>query len=196
MPYLDVIGFGTTALVQTFKLRANLISALVERRCLKTHTFHFLCGECTITLEDVAMQLGLLVGSDVVIGPSKVAKPSAIYYQLVGHSPGYGEARFSSLKFSWLIPIVGASGIGDVVSWYKCPGIGKSETLVVYCQMIEEYAGDKFVRMSYSAPDVVVVMSLWVHEYAIVWCINALVLKFSIVEWYSIDWVLRQFGCI
>ncbi|MBA0809058.1 hypothetical protein Gohar_024742 [Gossypium harknessii] len=32
---------------------------------MKTHTFHLPCGECTITLDDVSLQLGLPIGGDV-----------------------------------------------------------------------------------------------------------------------------------
>ncbi|KAK5841700.1 hypothetical protein PVK06_004022 [Gossypium arboreum] len=39
---------------------------------------------CTITLEDVAMQLGLPIDSDAVTGSSKMVKPSALCYQLHG----------------------------------------------------------------------------------------------------------------
>ncbi|KAH1047812.1 hypothetical protein J1N35_038596, partial [Gossypium stocksii] len=56
------------ALIRRFDLRSNLISSLVEWWCTETHTFIMLCGECTITLEDVAMQLGLRVGDAVVTG--------------------------------------------------------------------------------------------------------------------------------
>ncbi|KAK5843291.1 hypothetical protein PVK06_005743 [Gossypium arboreum] len=59
IPYLELAGFGSAALIRTFDLRYNLISALVERWRPETHTFHLPCGECTITLEDVALQLGL-----------------------------------------------------------------------------------------------------------------------------------------
>ncbi|KAK5838961.1 hypothetical protein PVK06_007711 [Gossypium arboreum] len=55
------MGFGTATLIRMFELRANLISALVERWRLETYTFHLSCGECIITLEDVALQLGLQV---------------------------------------------------------------------------------------------------------------------------------------
>ncbi|KAH1122182.1 hypothetical protein J1N35_005342 [Gossypium stocksii] len=59
MPYLELAGFGSTALIQMFDLWYDLISALIERWCPEMCTFHLLCGECIVTLEDVALQLGL-----------------------------------------------------------------------------------------------------------------------------------------
>ncbi|KAE8733142.1 hypothetical protein F3Y22_tig00001478pilonHSYRG00093 [Hibiscus syriacus] len=50
------------------KIEPDLISALVERWRPETHTFHLLCGESMITLEDVSMHLGLPVDRDVISG--------------------------------------------------------------------------------------------------------------------------------
>ncbi|XP_052482070.1 protein MAINTENANCE OF MERISTEMS-like [Gossypium raimondii] len=66
MPYLEQAGFGSAALIRTFNLRYDLFSALVERWRPKTHTFYFPCGECTVTLEDVALQLGLTIDGSPV----------------------------------------------------------------------------------------------------------------------------------
>ncbi|MBA0680966.1 hypothetical protein Goari_012634, partial [Gossypium aridum] len=48
------------------KLDPKLISVFVERWRPETHTFHLPCGECTITLEDVQLQLGLSVDGSVL----------------------------------------------------------------------------------------------------------------------------------
>ncbi|KAA3461361.1 serine/threonine-protein phosphatase 7 long form-like protein [Gossypium australe] len=68
---------------------SNMINVLVKELCI-------------ITLEDVTLQLGLPIDDSAVTGTSKVSKPAALCYHLLGRSPDDGEDRFTSLKFSWL----------------------------------------------------------------------------------------------
>ncbi|KAH1063908.1 hypothetical protein J1N35_028895 [Gossypium stocksii] len=104
MPYLEQVGFGSAALIRTFNLRYDLLSALVERWCPETHTFHFPCGECTVTLEDVALQLGLPIDGSPVKEVSAFAEPAALCYSLLGDSPQPDdeESTLTELKFTWL----------------------------------------------------------------------------------------------
>ncbi|KAG8483520.1 hypothetical protein CXB51_022373 [Gossypium anomalum] len=102
MSYLELAGFGSAALTRTFDLRYDLISALVERWLPETHTFHLPCGECTVTLEDVALHFGLPIDGDAVTGVSAIVKPAALCYSLLGASLGDAESTFSELKFTWL----------------------------------------------------------------------------------------------
>jgi hypothetical protein len=44
------------------------ITVMVDRWRLETQSFHLLCGEMTMTLEDVAMILGLPIRGQLVIG--------------------------------------------------------------------------------------------------------------------------------
>ncbi|KAH1107049.1 hypothetical protein J1N35_010817 [Gossypium stocksii] len=100
MPYLEQAEFGSAALTRTFDLRYDLISALVERWRPKTHTFHLPCGECTVTLEDVALQFELPIDGDAVTSVSAIAEPAALCYSLLRASPGDAESTFSELKFT------------------------------------------------------------------------------------------------
>ncbi|KAG8478371.1 hypothetical protein CXB51_028122 [Gossypium anomalum] len=100
IPFLELARFGSAALIRTFDLRYDLISALVERWRPEIHTFHLLCGECTITLEDVAVQLELPIDRNAVTGVSSISRPTTLCYELLGRSPS--EGKFASLRFSWL----------------------------------------------------------------------------------------------
>ncbi|MFQ6666578.1 hypothetical protein Gotur_032878 [Gossypium turneri] len=82
------------------KLDLLLINALVERWKPETHTFHLPSSECTITLEDVALQLNLPIDGAVVTGVVIVGDWSAIYEQLLGNVPD--KFSGSRIKMKWL----------------------------------------------------------------------------------------------
>ncbi|MFQ6649815.1 hypothetical protein Gotur_022092, partial [Gossypium turneri] len=50
------------------ELDPKLVNAFIERWRPKTQTFHLLCREYTITLEDVQLQLRLQVDGSILIG--------------------------------------------------------------------------------------------------------------------------------
>ncbi|KAL0555422.1 hypothetical protein IC582_009367 [Cucumis melo] len=67
-PYLEATGFLGVSQVGFMQLDWHLITALVERWRPETHTFHMPCGECTITLQDVAVQWELPVDGEPLTG--------------------------------------------------------------------------------------------------------------------------------
>ncbi|PKU61815.1 Serine/threonine-protein phosphatase 7 long form like [Dendrobium catenatum] len=54
------------------KLDHHLLTALVERWSPQTNTFHLAVGEMSITLQDVAMIMGLQIDGPPLVGPSVV----------------------------------------------------------------------------------------------------------------------------
>ncbi|KAK5824752.1 hypothetical protein PVK06_019536 [Gossypium arboreum] len=89
--YLNVTSFEVVAYIQIFELRANLISTLVERLRPETHTFHLPRGEVTITLQDIAVQLGLSINSEIVVGLGIVPDPWGTCEGLLGRVPPNDE---------------------------------------------------------------------------------------------------------
>ncbi|KAK5820117.1 hypothetical protein PVK06_025163 [Gossypium arboreum] len=83
MPYLELVGFESTSLIRMFDLRYDLISALVERWRPKTYTFHLSCGECTVTPEDVSLQLGLPIDRSAVTGDANSNRVHLMYLPLL-----------------------------------------------------------------------------------------------------------------
>ncbi|MFQ6638827.1 hypothetical protein Gotur_016213, partial [Gossypium turneri] len=83
--YLREASFWHVATIgRGCKLNPKLISALIERWRLETHTFHLSCGECTIILEDVQLQLGLSVDGSALTGSVQSADWGAVCYDLLG----------------------------------------------------------------------------------------------------------------
>ncbi|KAK5793743.1 hypothetical protein PVK06_034900 [Gossypium arboreum] len=112
MPYLELAEFGLAILIRTFDLRYDLISSLVERWRVESHTFHLSCGECTITLQDVAPQLRLSIDENVVMSISSIFRSAALCYNLFGCSPSTSDRLCFGLQSSL-----------EYIQWYS--DIGK-----------------------------------------------------------------------
>ncbi|XP_022152174.1 uncharacterized protein LOC111019957 isoform X2 [Momordica charantia] len=99
VPYLKQSGFWGVARIGFTQLDWHLITALVERWRPETHTFHMPGGECTITLQDVAIQFGLPVDGEPVTG-SLQHDWATICEDLLGVRPT--QLKGSRLSLPWL----------------------------------------------------------------------------------------------
>ena len=89
---LQLTGFYGLARIGFFQLDHHLITALVERWRPETHTFHLPEGECTVTLQDVAIQTGLRIDGMPVIG--HVGRNwSQMCQELLGRTPRKGHLK-------------------------------------------------------------------------------------------------------
>ncbi|XP_017634959.1 protein MAINTENANCE OF MERISTEMS-like [Gossypium arboreum] len=100
--YLREAGFWHAATIgRGYKLNPKLISALIERWRPKMHTFHFPCGECTIILEKVQLQLGLPVNGAALTRSVQFADWGAICYDLLNTIPD--NIYKGRIEMGWLL---------------------------------------------------------------------------------------------
>src|SRR3954469_6013533 len=91
MSYVECAGFGKVMNLIHTSIDTKFILALCERWRPETHTFHLPTGECTVTLEDVYMLLGLNTNGKAVFG--NVQQPNALCVELLGVDLIEGEGR-------------------------------------------------------------------------------------------------------
>ncbi|KAK5813299.1 hypothetical protein PVK06_028747 [Gossypium arboreum] len=114
----------------------DLISTLVKHWRPETHTFHLSCGECTVTLEDVALQLGLPIDRSAITGVSTIAESAAICYSLLGVSPTLS----SNFRMTFLASVRHQAYVFSPMNrWSFYLGIGRSYTFPIYRLMIEQH---------------------------------------------------------
>lgn len=94
-------GFYGVHRVGILQIDWPLITALVERWRQETHTFHLTVGESTVTLQDVALLLGLQVNGWVVTGNTDLQWED-LCEELLGLRPDSSVLHGSALKVSWL----------------------------------------------------------------------------------------------
>ncbi|XP_019438937.1 PREDICTED: serine/threonine-protein phosphatase 7 long form homolog [Lupinus angustifolius] len=103
-PVLQVIcttAFGKLLTLGVVEINNHLLLALTERWRSETHTFHFPCGEATVTLEDVAYQLGIPVDREVVTGVTST-NWEALCFRFLGVVPIGNELMGQRVKLTWL----------------------------------------------------------------------------------------------
>ncbi|KAK5803771.1 hypothetical protein PVK06_031420 [Gossypium arboreum] len=210
MPYLELVGIRSAALIRTFDLRYDLTSTLVERWRSETHTFHLPCGECTITLEDVALQLGLPIDGSAVKGDHSYGgddlgishgKPffwcSSSAFRALLEFLTAGIFSFLISASQWRIPLHFVSlAHQPLTQWsiYSC--IERSYIIPIYRLMIEQYAGEEFIWMPYRRQEIMAIIPSSAYIDSQLWCTNAPTINFNVVKWYHGDRVPQQFGYI
>ena len=100
-PYVITSGFYSIYRLGHIAIDWPLITALVERWRPETHTFHVPVGEMTITLQDVAILLGLRIHGPAVTGTC-VFDVAALCAELLGVIPPADAIRGATISLRWL----------------------------------------------------------------------------------------------
>ncbi|XP_014511455.1 protein MAIN-LIKE 1-like [Vigna radiata var. radiata] len=99
MNILKATEFDYILKVSIMKINHLLVTTLVERWRMETHTFHLPLGESTITLEDIALQIGLPIEGHVV---TNISSGSLVFFcqQLLGDVPQENNAKGNIIKLT------------------------------------------------------------------------------------------------
>ena len=100
-PYVIRAGFYGVYRLGHIIINWPLITYLVKRWRLKTHMFHVPVGEMMITLQDVAIILGLHIDRPAVTGKC-VFDVAELCRELLGVTPPADALRGSAISIRWL----------------------------------------------------------------------------------------------
>ena len=108
MQYIDAVGLTGFFKVLDMEVDHALITALVERWCPETHTFHLPHGEMGITLQDIEVMLGISVDGLPITRRTNL-KWNEVCRELLGHEPPFvipnsNKSTFTRvrIKYKWL----------------------------------------------------------------------------------------------
>ncbi|QHN85797.1 uncharacterized protein DS421_16g540460 [Arachis hypogaea] len=119
--YLRVTGFYHASQIGVVQCQKALVNALIERWHPDTHTFYLPIGECTVTLEDVALILGLPTDGLPVTGMamSSVEALQAECLDQFGVAPSKDQCRGCCIKLSWLRDLKENLQLTDEISMHR-----------------------------------------------------------------------------
>ncbi|KAL4383848.1 hypothetical protein GQ457_15G008650 [Hibiscus cannabinus] len=179
-----------------------------------------LCGECTITLEDVVFQLGVPITGPPIIAQNKEAVEITCYLYL-GKIPDKTNIDGKRVKLTWLksaFELDGNSSDKDSWAWYRMPFLApicaapsefplatrwhhkkekkalEHKVTVEVRMLIDMWCESQFIWRPYLDEDLFVLIPERAYEDEENWCSVMPLIHFTLVEMFYKDRVLRQFG--
>ncbi|QHO08214.1 uncharacterized protein DS421_14g470590 [Arachis hypogaea] len=220
-PQLRETGFYYVSQIGVIKGQSAMINALIERWRPETHTFHFPVGECAVTLEDVALILGLPTNGLPVTGPtmSSFEALEAECLHQFGIAPRKTDCRGSFIKLKWFRGLKDRIVLNDDVhiqmatrvdckemdgplillvswAWIRLPFLAPipgnpGVFLIANRRLLDDLQEGQAYGIGYIDPDVI---PLAIRHNSVIWSATVSLISFECIEWHATDRVRRQFG--
>ncbi|KAG8493325.1 hypothetical protein CXB51_010703 [Gossypium anomalum] len=217
--YLREAGFWHAATIGWgCKLDPKLISALIERWRPETYTFHLPCGECTITLEDVQLQLRLPVDGSALTGSVQSTDWGAICYDLLVERIRYARAYILEMTggylmpdlsrnlvhLRWMLKLVDFRAVGELSwesavlatlyweMWNHPTSYIRIPTALENIRLLLNQRSEE--QTPYEEPAIRAVILEEFFQNLNIWHVKVPLVNYFIVEMHQTDRVLRQFG--
>ena len=151
-PFVIAFGFYEISRISGINLDHSLISFLLERWRRETHTFHLRVGDMTLTLQNIAMLIGLPIDGVPVTRPGGLFDPNELCLRLLGRVSPQTVYRGDSLKLTWLES-----------EFQTTPDEATEDQLIMYARAYIMYLLEGIIFMS-SAGNAVLVFYLTLLE--------------------------------
>ncbi|RYQ97513.1 hypothetical protein Ahy_B08g093569 [Arachis hypogaea] len=201
--HLRETDFYYVSQIGVIQCQSAMINALIERWRPETHTFHFPVGECAVTLEDMAMILGLPTYGLPVTGPtmnSFEALEAECLHQF-GIAPKKTDCRGSFIKLTWFRGLKDRIVLTDdihIQMWrnWDCENYAyRYHLLAHYRRLLDDLQEGHFVWQAYGVghiePDMI---PLDIRHHSVIWSVTVPLISFKCAEWHASDRFRRQFG--
>ncbi|MFQ6637180.1 hypothetical protein Gotur_013120 [Gossypium turneri] len=187
--YLREAGFWHVATIgRGCKLDPKLISALIERWRPVTHTFHLPCGECTITLEDVQLQLRLLVD-----GSALTKSVQSVDW---GAEPGNNLTKVERIRYAraYIFEMIRGYLMLDLSrNLVHLSYIGIPAALEDIRLLLDQRPEAQFQWTPYEDMTIRAVIPDEFFQNQNIWHVNVPLVNYATVEMHQMDRVLQQF---
>ncbi|KAK5819264.1 hypothetical protein PVK06_024241 [Gossypium arboreum] len=221
MPYLELVGFGSAALIWTFDLLLQIdwspvagVSAIAKPSALCYSLLGASPGDDESNLSGLKftwLKANFQHLADNATEEELMCAARAYIMHIIGGvlMPDVNNNRVHLMYLPLLTDLHNVRSIswGSAVlamlyrelCWATKPHAEDIGGCLILLQSWALYRMPflaSFIWMPYRRPEIVAVIPSSAYIYSQLWCTNAPIISFNVVKWYHGDRVLRQFGCI
>ncbi|PKU70711.1 Serine/threonine-protein phosphatase 7 long form like [Dendrobium catenatum] len=202
MDALRLVGLDCVSQMRYLRMDHHLLTALVERWSPQTNSFHLTVGEMTITLQEVAMILGVHIDGPALVGHVRAYIFFILGCHLLPDTSG-SEIHLQYLTIMEDLVVFNTYSLGGAILAHLYRELGEatqpSRANIAGCiHLLQIWAWEHLhvgrpIWQSYT-PDIGAQVAQICLSGEDIWTARVPLISWKRVEWHLPDRVLRQFG--